>query len=124
MPNEFADLIKLGNDLHLSLGEEDIFDRKLSQGALLNKENLGKSIVAKKDLYSGTVLTAEDVSILSPGQGLPPTELENLVGKILQKDVQRHEFIFTDIFLDLLKVTNHQNSRTKIGVYRCVLMMF
>ena len=94
LPNEFADLIKLGNDLHLSLGEEDIFDRKLSQGALLNKENLGKSIVAKKDLYSGTVLTAEDVSILSPGQGLPPTELENLVGKILQKDVQRHEFIF------------------------------
>ena len=24
LPNEFADLIKLGNDLHLSLGEEDI----------------------------------------------------------------------------------------------------
>ena len=37
LPNEFADLIKLGNDLHLSLGEEDIFDRKLSQVLFLIK---------------------------------------------------------------------------------------
>ena len=78
LPAEFASLIKLGRELKVSLGETNISKRKLSQGALLNKENLGKSIVARRFLPTGTVLSATDVIIRAPGQGLPLTNLKAL----------------------------------------------
>ena len=93
LPDEFGELITLGNQLKLSLGSENISNRTLSQGALLNKENLGKSIVARNFIPKGSVLSLADVLIRSPGQGLAATELNKIVGKTLQTDVRRHEFI-------------------------------
>ena len=90
LPDEFESLIRFGRELQISLGEDEIQDRKLSQGALLNKETLGKSIVAREFIRRGTILRAEDVVVRAPGQGLPPSEIENLVGKIVQTDIEPH----------------------------------
>ena len=50
-----------------------------------------KKLVAARDLPSGHVLTRGDVGIKSPGDGLPPYELENVLGKVttvaLREDV-------------------------------------
>ena len=61
--------------------KKKIADRKLSQGAILNKEVLGKSIVADRKIEKGETLTIEAVSIKSPGQGLPPSMLPQIIGK-------------------------------------------
>ena len=42
---------------------------------------LGKKLVAARDLPMGHVLTAEDIAIKSPNDGLPPYERDNIVGR-------------------------------------------
>jgi len=54
---------------------------------------MGKSLVAKHDLAAGHVLTEDDIRMKSPGGGLPPYELENLIGCELAKAVAEDHMI-------------------------------
>ncbi len=48
---------------------------------------MGKKLVAARDLKAGRVLSREDIAIKSPGDGIPPYELENIIGRTLTKDL-------------------------------------
>jgi sialic acid synthase len=45
---------------------------------------MGKKIVADRTLPAGHVLRREDLALKSPGDGLPPYELENVIGRTLR----------------------------------------
>lgn len=45
---------------------------------------MGKKIVAARDLEAGHVLTRDDLAFKSPGDGLPPYELERVLGRTLR----------------------------------------
>ena len=58
---------------------------------------LGREIVAARDLELGQVLTADDVAIKSPADGgLPPYELDRLVGRRLRRPVASEDFLTFD----------------------------
>ncbi len=42
-------------------------------------------------MAAGTILENDDVAIKSPGDGLPPYELDNIIGKKLLKDLREEE---------------------------------
>jgi N-acetylneuraminate synthase/sialic acid synthase len=44
---------------------------------------MGKKLVAAHDLPAGHVITAEDIAIKSPGDGLPPYRFDDLIGRRL-----------------------------------------
>lgn len=46
-----------------------------------------KSLVAARDIPSGTILTEEMIAIKRPGTGLPPSMLPNLVGRAVRTDI-------------------------------------
>lgn len=48
---------------------------------------MGKKLVASHDLKAGHTLTLEDVAVKSPSDGIPPYELDNVIGKVLTKDL-------------------------------------
>jgi sialic acid synthase len=48
---------------------------------------MSKKIVAARDLPSGHVLTRDDLAFRSPGDGLPPYEVDRLVGRVLRHPV-------------------------------------
>lgn len=52
---------------------------------------MGKSLVAKRDLPQGHVLTDDDIAMKSPGGCLPPYEWENLVGMMLTQPIKEDE---------------------------------
>ena len=52
---------------------------------------MGKSLFAARDLPAGHVLTVKDIAIKSPGGGLPPYELERIVGKKLGRALKEDE---------------------------------
>ena len=59
---------------------------------------MGKKLVAARDLPAGHVLTGEDIAIKSPNDGLPPYELENVIGKVTVKALNEDETIsFEDL---------------------------
>lgn len=54
---------------------------------------MGKKLVAARNLPAGHLLRLEDVAIKSPGGGLPPYELENVVGKTLKHPLSEDDDI-------------------------------
>lgn len=53
---------------------------------------MGKSLVAKRTLPKGHVLTDDDIAMKSPGGGLPPYEWDNVVGMTLIQPMLEDEF--------------------------------
>lgn len=52
------------------------------QGAV---QKMGKKLVAARELAAGTVLTAQDIAYKSPGDGVPPYELDKFIGRVLKQ---------------------------------------
>lgn len=68
--------------------------RHVSQGELLNRENLSKSVVAARKIKLGEIFTADCLRVASPGQGLAPYKLDQLLGKTSQRDLAQGDFLF------------------------------
>ncbi|MCX6551648.1 MAG: SAF domain-containing protein, partial [Acidobacteria bacterium] len=54
---------------------------------------MGKKLVAARTLPVGHVLTTEDILLKSPGDGIPPYELDNVIGKRLLQPLIEDETI-------------------------------
>ena len=50
-------------------------ERSISQGEMINRENLAKSLVASKELLKGTVIEPQHLNVLSPGSGFIRSKL-------------------------------------------------
>jgi len=61
---------------------------------------MGKGLVAARDLPAGHVLTIEDVAIKSPNLGLPPYELENIIGRKLTRPLTMDEGIHWEVLMN------------------------
>ena len=89
--NEFSDLVENIRIIEKSLGENR--PRKISQGELINRENLAKSIYAKNDIAKSARFTSKNLIIKSPGQGLNPQYLRSLIGKKAKDDILAGDLI-------------------------------
>jgi N-acetylneuraminate synthase/sialic acid synthase len=59
---------------------------------------MGKKLVAARGLKAGHVLSAADVAIKSPNDGLPPYELPSVLGRALRRDLAEDDSIaFEDL---------------------------
>lgn len=68
--------------------------RHVSQGELLNRENLAKSVVAQQAIKVGQVFAEDCFRVASPGQGLAPYRLPELIGKIAHRPIAQGDFLY------------------------------
>jgi len=68
--------------------------RHVSQGELLNRENLGKSVVAARAIRAGEPFTADALRVASPGQGLAPYRLPELLGTVARRPLAAGDFLY------------------------------
>ncbi len=92
LPAEFARMVEGIRQVEESLGTQG--ERRISQGELMNRENLAKSLVAVRNLPAGTIVTADMVQVRSPGQGLQPNRKSELIGKKLPTAKKAGDFFF------------------------------
>jgi len=92
--NEFKKLIEGCREIELALGNSDSTERKFSQGEMINRENLAKSLVASKKLKKDQIITHDDIKVLSPGQGLSPQNYDSLIGLKLKRDMEKEDYFF------------------------------
>ena len=97
--SEFKQLVVGIRQIEEALGEGG--ERKISQGEMINRENLAKSLVASKDLSKGTIITAEHVKVLSPGQGLSAQHYEDLLGRIVHHDMKEEDYFYPSDLQDI-----------------------
>jgi len=91
---EFNKLIIGIREIEQSKGKLNLTERPISQGEMINRENLAKSLVSSKKLKKGKIINAEDIKVLSPGQGLSPQNYELLLGKVLKRDMDFEDYFF------------------------------
>ena len=58
---------------------------------------MGKKLVAAHDLHEGYCLRKEDIAVKSPGDGLPPYEMDKVIGRVLLRDISKDENIDFEI---------------------------
>jgi N-acetylneuraminate synthase/sialic acid synthase len=58
---------------------------------------MGKKLVAARDLPAGHVLSAADIAIKSPGDGLAPYYLDQVVGQALLHDVRADQTLTLEL---------------------------
>jgi N-acetylneuraminate synthase/sialic acid synthase len=58
---------------------------------------MGKKLVAARPLPAGHVLSDQDVAIKSPGDGLPPTELDRVLGRRLLSPLESDAAITSEV---------------------------
>ena len=54
---------------------------------------MAKKLVAARDVPAGHILAREDIAIKSPNDGLPPYEIENVIGRMIQRPLAEDENI-------------------------------
>ena len=58
---------------------------------------MGKSLVVARDLPAGHVLRREDIVMKSPGGGIPPYELEKVLGHATLKPLRQDDFLTFEV---------------------------
>jgi sialic acid synthase SpsE len=90
--------------------------RHVSQGELLNRENLAKSVIATRDIIPGEVFSADCFRVASPGQGLAPYRLPELIGKTAQRKLAQGDFLFDSDITGLDAGQRHYSFPVKWGI--------
>ena len=90
-------LRKMVRDLertHTALGNgvKKIYD---SEKAPITK--MGKSLVVARDLPSGHILGPGDIVMKSPGGGIPPYELQNVLGRATLRPLMEDDFLTFEV---------------------------
>lgn len=96
LPAEFQAMVQGIREVELAMGKAD--ERRPSQGEIMNREVLGKSLMINRDLSAGAIITEDMIEVKSPGQGLPPYRKGELIGKVARREFRRGDFFFpTDV---------------------------
>ncbi len=109
--DEFKSMIIGFRELEKAFGEKHL-KRKVSQGEMINRENLSKSLVASRDLKIGDIVKENDIKVLSPGQGLSPQNFESLIGIKLKRNIDFENYFFkSDIEEEIIYEKNYNYNR-------------
>lgn len=92
LPDEFKAMVHGIRQVEQSLGKAS--KRRLSQGELINRESLAKSLVINCDLEIGQTISAEMIDVMSPGKGLQPNRKEELIGRKAKRPFQAGDLFF------------------------------
>lgn len=92
LPEEFRDMVRMIREVEEAMGNGG--ERIITQGELINRENLAKSLVASRKVSKGEVIEPDMVDVKSPGQGLQPMYLDQLVGKRAKRDLQAGDYFY------------------------------
>jgi len=83
-PRELAELVRTIRGLEKSLGDGV---KRPSPSEAANKDAMRKSVVAKRPLQAGAIITGDDLACKRPGSGLAPEWVDRLIGKQVNRDI-------------------------------------
>lgn len=92
LPSEFAAMVQGIRDVEQALGAGEA--RRITQGEMMNREVLGKSVVAAREIPAGAPITEDMLAIRSPGKGLSPNRKHELIGRAAPRAFAKGDFFY------------------------------
>lgn len=110
LPEELKAMVTGIRQVEAALGTAT--ERRLSQGELMNREILAKSLVINRDLQLGEIITADMIEVKSPGQGLQPNRKADLIGSRAKRAFKTGDFFFpSDLLTQQVEARNYSFKR-------------
>ncbi len=115
LPDEFKDMVRMIRDIEEAMGGKGEI-RQITQGERMNRENLAKSLVAASNIDKGAEITSQVVTIKSPGKGLQPNKLNELIGRRAKRSMKEGDFFYPDDLSDKIIKRRIYNFKRPFGI--------
>lgn len=92
LPSEFKQMVTQIRELESAMGEEGA--RVVTQGEMMNRHTLSKSLILNRNVSVGEVFSEDSIDIKSPGKGLQPNRLKDVIGKKAKKNYKTGDYIY------------------------------
>lgn len=110
LPSEFKEMVAGIRQVEESLGTSD--NRMPSQGELMNRATLAKSLVINCSIKKGEEIKSDMLEIKSPGRGLQPNRKEALIGLKAKRNFNNGDFFYpSDLELETIKARPYKFKR-------------
>lgn len=107
LPEEFKLMVDSIRNIEASLGQGDF--RQISQGEMMNRVTLAKSLIINCDLKEGEEIESHMIETKSPGKGLQPNKKNDLIGTKAKRDMKSGDFFYpSDLSLESISARNYQ----------------
>jgi N-acetylneuraminate synthase len=103
LPGEFAEMVAGIRQTEEAVGA-DRDTRRLSQGELMNREVLGKSLFVNAAVNAGEIITEGMLVVRSPGRGLSPNRKAEILGRPAKRNLAPFDMLFPSD-LDIISTT-------------------
>lgn len=84
-PDEFALMIRGCKNVYKAMGRKE---RVVSEQELIQRKKMRRSIVSTRFIKAGEMLSAADMDVKRPGDGIPPQKIGELIGKKVNRDIE------------------------------------
>jgi sialic acid synthase SpsE len=96
-PEEMARLVLSCGNVHVALGNSE---RAVLEAEIAQREKMRRSVIYTKNLSAGTTLTEYDLGSKRPGIGFPPEKINDLIGRVLVKEVIEDTMVLDSDFVE------------------------
>ncbi len=114
LPDEFKLMVDSIRNIEKALIFSE--ERIVSQGEILNRESLGKSIVAARSITEGTTLSIDDLTLKGPGKGLSPDLVNDLIGMKASRTMVKDDIFFLSDLHQSHHVFSNYNFNREFGI--------
>ena len=102
--NEFIRINKILNNFKYILGDAN---KPVNQGEIMNLQNLGTALYAKRNLIKNSFVSLKDFNIKAPRKGLTQDQVHKYLNKPLLKDIDSGEPITKSHFIKNQDLNNN-----------------
>ncbi|OGO38364.1 MAG: hypothetical protein A2W35_03895 [Chloroflexi bacterium RBG_16_57_11] len=105
-PQGFKKMVRDIQQVAISLGTGE--EKYISRGEILNREVLGKSLVAARRILPGEIVTSEMVAVKGPALGISPQNYTRLLGRTAGRVIDEDEpFLDRDLGVEIALDVEH-----------------
>lgn len=114
LPHEFSEMVAGIRQVEQALGA--VAARRISQGELMNREILGKSLIINTDLEPGEIIEAHMLDVRSPGRGLQPNRKSAIIGKVAKRRLRTGDTLFPSDLSEEVSVARSFSFKRPFGI--------
>ncbi len=92
-PEEFKNLVKNIRESEKAKGKPI---KKMTRGEIMQKEILGKSVIAKNDIDDGEIFSENNLEVKGPAKGLSPQFYYEILGKKSRRKIKKGNYLQDD----------------------------
>ena len=98
LPKEFKHMVEGIRQVESALGSDS--KRVVTQGEMMNRVTLSKSIYASREIELGQIISSDMVEIKSPGKGVQPNKKNELIGRRAKRTLASGDVFYPSDLVD------------------------